>query len=301
MATLLCMGFGYCAQHYAEAFGSRFDRIIGTTRTPKHAATLAQQRFGDRAIEMIEFDGLSASRAILDAVEAADVLLISAAPADGFDPVLAVLADEILQAPRLQSAVLLSTLGVYGDHGGGWVSETTPPEPVNHRGRDRLAAERAWETIGARRRLPVAILRLAGIYGPGQNALVSIIRGSARRILKPGQVFNRIHVTDIGQAIDAAIARRANGVFNVTDDEPSPPGDPIVYAAELLQVAPPPEIDLAEAAKTTSPMALSFYQECKRVENTRLKRELGVTLRYPTYREGLRALHAQMQAEGASG
>ena len=138
--------------------------------------------------------------------------------------------------------------------------------------------------------MPVAILRLAGIYGPGQNALVQIARGSARRVVKPGQVFNRIHVADIAQAIDAAFARKVSGVFNVADDEPTPAGDPIVFAAQLLGTVPPPEIAFADAAPAMSPMGLSFWQECRRVRNDKLKRELGVNLRYPTYREGLRAL-----------
>lgn len=292
MTTLLCFGFGYCAQHYAAEFGARFDRMIGTTRTQDNAETLAGRRFGGREIDMVVFDGRRASRAILTAMQEADALLVSAPPADGVDPVLAVLADEILHAPKLSSVVLLSTVGVYGDHGGAWVCETTPPEPVNLRGRDRLSQERAWEAISARRDLPVAILRLAGIYGPGQNALVTIGQGNARRIDKPGQVFNRIHVADIAQAIDAAFARRATGIFNVADDEPSPPGDPIAFAADLLGVAPPPLVPFAEAAKTMSPMGVSFYRDNKRVANGRMKREVGVTLRYPTYRDGLRALHA---------
>jgi nucleoside-diphosphate-sugar epimerase len=144
----------------------------------------------------------------------------------------------------------------------------------------------------------VAILRLSGIYGPGQNALIQVARGSAKRIDKPGQVFNRIHVADIAQAIDAAFMRGANGVFNVTDDEPTPQGVPVAFAAGLLGVAPPPEIAFAQAAKEMSPMALTFYGESKRVKNARLKSELGVRLRYPNYRDGLRALFAS--GEGRS-
>jgi nucleoside-diphosphate-sugar epimerase len=294
MTTLLCFGFGYCARHYAAEFGARFDRIIGTTRTRDNAETLAGRRFGERAVDMVVFDGRSPSRVILAAMQEADALLVSAPPADGVDPVLAVLADEILHARKLSSVVLLTTVGVYGDHGGDWVCETTPPEPVNLRGRDRLSQERAWEAISARGNVPVAILRLAGIYGPGQNALVTTAQGNARRIDKPGQVFNRIHVADIAQAIDAAFARRASGIFNVVDDEPSSPADPIAFAADLLGIAPPPLVPFAEAAKTMSPMGLSFYRDNKRVANGRLKRDLGVTLRYPTYRDGLRALHADM-------
>lgn len=292
MATLLCFGFGYCAQHYAAEFGARFDRIVGTTRSREKAEALASRRFGDRSVEMLAFDGRTASPPLVDALHDAEALLVSAAPANGCDPVLAALADEIVRAPRLAAVVLLSTLSVYGDHAGAWVSETTPPNPVNQRGRERVEQEQAWERMGARGGIPVAVLRLAGIYGPGQNTLESIRQGTARRIDKPGQVFNRIHVADIAQAIDAAIRQHPNGIFNVTDDEPSPQGDPITLAAELLQVAPPPEIAFTEAAKTMTPMALSFYRECKRVSNVRMKRELGVALRYPTYREGLRALHA---------
>jgi len=150
--------------------------------------------------------------------------------------------------------------------------------------------------FGARHSVSVAILRLAGIYGPGQNALVALARGKARRIVKPGQVFNRIHVGDIAQAIEAAFARRASGVFNVADDEPSPPADPIVFAAELMGRAPPPEIPFAQTAPSMSEMGLSFWQECRRVCNDKLKRELGVSLRYPTYREGLQALFAEINA-----
>ena len=293
MPTLLCFGYGYCARHYVAEFGRRFDRIIGTTRTAESLAELAARNDAGR-IELMVFDGAKASPEILAAVAEADAVLASAAPAENGDPVLAVLTEELAAAPRLATIVYLSTLSVYGDHDGGWVDETTPARPVLTRGDGRVAAEAAWQALGARRRTGVAVLRLAGIYGPDQNALVNVRRGAARRINKPGQVFNRIHVADIAQAIDAAFARRADGVFNLADDEPSPPGDPIAYAAGLLGVTLPPEIPFAEAARTMTPMALSFYGESKRVRNDRLKRELGVRLRYPTYREGLRALHAEI-------
>ena len=189
---------------------------------------------------------------------------------------------------------------MYGDRGGEWVDEETPPNPGSARSRERLRAERAWQELGARRGTAVAILRLAGIYGPGQNALVQFARGNARRIVKPGQIFNRIHVDDIAQAIDAAFARTASGIFNVADDEPSPPGDPIAFAAQLMGVPPPPEIPYEEAAPSMSPMALSFWQECRRVRNDKLKRALGVSLRYPTYREGLRALFEKRRSPSPS-
>jgi len=293
MSTLACFGFGYCAEHYVTEFGGRFTRIVGTTRTPERATVLAAREFGGRKVEMLVFDGTTASAAAIAAARDAGALLISAAPTDSGDPVLGALEQTLLAAPPLRAIVVLSTVGVYGDHGGEWVDETSPADPTHERARARVAAEAAWQALGARRKIPIAVLRLAGIYGPGQNAMVNLRLGRARRVVKPGQVFNRIHVADIAQAIDAAFARGAEGVFNVADDEPAPPGDQIAFAAELLGMPPPPEIPFAEAQKTMTPFALSFYAESRRVRNERLKRVLGVTLRYPTYREGLRALHAQ--------
>jgi nucleoside-diphosphate-sugar epimerase len=243
---------------------------------------------------MIVFDGETADPALVEAVSQASVLLVSISPADGIDPTLARLDDAIVAAPQLASIVYLSTIAVYGNHDGAWIDEETPLTPALTRAQDRIEAERAWQALGAARSLPVAIIRIAGIYGPGQNALETVKAGRARRIVKPGQVFNRIHVGDLAEIIDCAIAlavsRRAGGVFNAADDEPTAPGDPIAYAAGLLGVEPPPEIPFEEAKKTMSPFAISFYGESKRVRNTRIKSALGVTLRYPTYREGLRAL-----------
>jgi len=293
MPTLVCLGLGYCARHYVTEFGARFDRIVGTTRTADNAAALAARRFGGRAVEMHVFDGKAASPEMTAPIAAADALLISAAPADGVDPVLAALADEITRAPKLSSVVFLSTLGVYANSNGAWTDETAEVIPgLARRGSARIDAELAWRRLGADRNLPVAILRLGGIYGPGQNSMNRLLRGTAHRVAKPGHVSNRIHVFDIAQAIDAAFARRADGIFNIVDDEPASPSEQIAYAAELLGIAPPPEIPLAEAHKVMSPFALSFYDGCIRARNDKLQRVLGVTLRYPNYREGLRALHA---------
>jgi nucleoside-diphosphate-sugar epimerase len=292
--TLICLGFGYSAQHYVALHGARFDRIVGTTRSTANAAELAGRRFGGRKVEMIVFDGETADPALVEAVSQASVLLVSISPADGIDPTLARLDDAIVAAPQLASIVYLSTIAVYGNHDGAWIDEETPLTPALTRAQDRIEAERAWQALGAARSLPVAIIRIAGIYGPGQNALETVKAGRARRIVKAGQVFNRIHVGDLAEIIDRAIAlavsRRAGGVFNAADDEPTAPGDPIAYAAGLLGVEPPPQIPFEEAKKTMSPFAISFYGESKRVRNTRIKSALGVTLRYPTYREGLRAL-----------
>jgi nucleoside-diphosphate-sugar epimerase len=290
MPNLFCFGLGTSAAHYIAEFGARFTRIAGTVRTREKAAAIAASRIGGN-IEALVFDGTDAAPEVVAAVTDASALLVSVPPREN-DPVLTCFADTIAGAPHLRAIVYLSTVGVYGDHGGAWVDEATPPAPVSERSRERLGAEQAWAALGARAGKPVAILRLSGIYGPGQNALTQLARGTAKRIDKPGQVFNRIHVADIAQAIDAALARRADGIFNVTDDEPTAQGTPIAYAAGLLGVAPPPEIPFAEAAKAMTPMGLSFYGESKRVRNAKLKSELGIVLRYPTYREGLRALFA---------
>jgi nucleoside-diphosphate-sugar epimerase len=291
MSALVCLGLGYCARAYAAEFGTRFDRIIGTTRSADRIAALGRERVRARPVEMLMFDG--ASRALADAIAQADALLISAAPSEGRDPVLAALAEEIAGAPRLTSLVYLSSLGVYGDSTGAWIDETAPTLAAQaRRGGARIDAERNWQALGARRNLPVAILRLGGIYGPRQNGMVRLLRGTAQRVAKPGHVSNRIHVYDIAQAIDAAFAQRADGVFNVVDDEPASPSEQIAFAAHLLGIEPPPEIPYAEAHKALSPLALSFYEGCIRARNDKLKSMLGVTLRYPNYREGLRALHA---------
>jgi nucleoside-diphosphate-sugar epimerase len=302
--TLVCLGFGYSAQHYVALHGARFDRIIGTTRTAANAAQRAATRFDGHAaemrtvemptVEMIVFDGETAAPALIEAVSQASVLLVSIAPADGIDPTLACLKDAVAAAPQLTAIVYLSTIAVYGNHDGAWIDEDTRLTPALTRAQDRIEAERAWQALGAARGVPVAVIRIAGIYGPGQNALEAVKAGRARRIVKPGQVFNRIHVGDLAEIIDRAVAlavsRRIGGIFNAADDEPTAPGDPIAYAAGLLGVEPPPEIAFEEARKAMSPFAISFYGESKRVRNARIKSVLGVTLRYPTYREGLRAL-----------
>jgi nucleoside-diphosphate-sugar epimerase len=282
MPTLLCLGLGYCARHYAAEFGGRFDRIIGTSRTPKPAGK----------VEMLAFDGDVPSDEVLDAVSAATHLLISAGPDENGDPIVGSLGDAIAISPNLVSIVYLSSLGVYGDHSGAWVDETAVTIPAHERGGARLRAEQAWQALGRKRGVPAAVLRLAGIYGPGQNAFTRLLAGRAHRVNKPGHVFNRIHVADIAQAIDAAFAQRADGVFNVTDDEPAPYSDQVLLAATLLGIEPPNELSMNEAQKVMTPFALSFYAGCVRVRNDKLKRELGVTLRYPSYREGLRALFA---------
>ncbi len=282
MSTLLCLGLGYCARYYAAEFGARFERIVGTSRTPKPAGRVA----------MLAFDAAAPSDEVRAAVADATHVLISAGPGEAGDPIIAALADNIAASPNLQVIVYLSSLGVYGDYAGAWIDEAAATIPAHARGGARLRAEQAWQALGAKRGVPVAVLRLAGIYGPGQNVFTRLISGRAHRVAKPGHVFNRIHVADIAQAIEAAFARRIDGIFNVTDDEPAPYSDQVLMAAQLLGIEPPKELSLAQAQEVLTPMALSFYAGCVRVRNDKLKTELGVRLRYPTYREGLRALFA---------
>jgi nucleoside-diphosphate-sugar epimerase len=302
VTTLVCPGFGYSAQHYVALYGKHFDRIVGTTRSEDNATALRSRQFGGNAAELIVFDGMTASPLLAAAIADATVLLVSVAPDRDGDPVLAHLRDAITAAPRLDSIVYLSTIAVYGNHDGRWIDETTPLTPALTRASNRIEAECAWQALGGAHGIPVAIIRIAGIYGPGANALETVKAGRARRITKPGQVFNRIHVIDLAQiidkAVDMALRRRAGGIFNAADDEPTPPGDPIVFAASLLGVMPPAEIAFEEAKKTMTPFALSFYGESKRVRNDRIKSVLGVSLSYPTYREGLRKLATEMGTSG---
>lgn len=289
MPHLFCFGLGYSAEHYVAEFGGRFDRISGTVRTAEKAEHLRRAGFGGREVQAAVFDGRHRTKEVDEALADSHALLVSIQPDDRGDPVLRCFADTIATAP-VERIVYLSTVGVYGDCQGRWIDELTPPNPVSVRSRERLEAENRWRELARDGGKRLAILRLAGIYGPGQNALVSVFRGTAKRIVKPGQVFNRIHVADIALAIEAALAHRADGLFNVSDDEPAPGHDVVAYAAWLLGIKPPPEIAFDEAAKQMSPMALSFYGEVKRVRNTKLKTQLGIQLRYPTYRAGIEAL-----------
>jgi nucleoside-diphosphate-sugar epimerase len=278
--VLLSFGHGYSAQALARLLLPQGWRIIGTTRDPAKAAQLAET-----GIEPVLWgDDLSA------AFSAATHLLASAGPSEAGDPVLARYRAEIAAlAPGLDWAGYLSTTGVYGDHQGGWVDEETPLTPATKRGQLRVAAETDWRSIPG---LPLHIFRLAGIYGPGRGPFEKVRQGTARRIVKPGQVFSRIHVEDIAQALAASIAQpRPGAVYNLCDDDPAPPEDVIAHAAHLLALPVPEAVPYDKA--DLSPMARSFYAESKRVSNRLLKEELGVTLRHPDYRSGLAALLAE--------
>ena len=281
---LFVFGFGYSAQAIVQRLRPRLDAVWGTTRDPEKAGGLRSL-----GVIPILFDGNLPSNAISDALAEADHMLVSIPPGDGGDPVLNYHRAE-LAALKPRALVYLSTIGVYGDHGGAWVDEASECRPVSKRSIQRVEAEAGWRLFAEETGVPVAIIRLAGIYGPGRGPFEKLRRGTARRILKPGQVFNRIHVDDIAAIVEAAFERQAGGIFNGADDEPAPPEDVLAHAARLLGLEPPPAVDF-EAADLT-PMARSFYGENKRVRNDKIKQALGVRLSYPTYREGLASILA---------
>lgn len=281
--TLLSFGHGYSAKALTELLIPQGWRVIGTTRSAEKAGALAAT-----GVEPLIFPGDDVSGAIENATH----LLISAGPdADG-DPVLREVGDQIAaRAAQFAWVGYLSTTGVYGDHGGDWVDEDTPLSPSTRRGQWRKEAEAAWAAIPE---LPLHIFRLAGIYGPGRGPFAKVRAGTARRIIKPNQVFSRTHVEDIAQIVAASIAHPAPGTaYNVCDDDPAPPQDVIAHAAHLLDLPTPPAEDFETAEMT--PMARSFYAESKRVRNDRIKDALGVKLKYPTYKEGLAALLQQSE------
>lgn len=279
--TLLSFGHGYSAMALSRLLLPQDWRIIGTTRSEDKAPKLMAE-----GIEPRIWPGAD----MVPALNAATHVLISAAPGANGDPVLAELRDEIAaRAKQFAWVGYLSTTGVYGDHQGGWVDESTALTPATKRGIARVEAEAAWAAIPG---LPLHIFRLAGIYGPGRGPFSKVRNGTARRIIKKGQVFSRTHVADIARVLAASIAKPNPGAaYNVCDDDPAPPQDVIAYAAELLGLPIPEAVDFETAEMT--PMARSFYAESKKVRNHRIKDELGVELLYPDYKSGLKALLAQ--------
>jgi len=282
--VMFVFGLGFSAKALSAQLIQQGWIVRGTTRSAEKAGALAQM-----GIEAHLFDSDSplADPSVLDGVTH---LLASVPPGKDGDPVLIHHGKDIAaRASHIGWAGYLSTTGVYGDRGGDWVDESSVLEPSTERGRRRVAAENDWCNLFRNHGLPVHLFRLAGIYGPGRNALETVRQGKARRVIKEGQVFSRTHVADIAAVLAASIAQPNPGVaYNVCDDDPAPPQDVIAHACDLLGVTPPPEIAFEDAE--LSDMARSFYAESKRVSNARIKDELGVELIYPDYRAGLDAL-----------
>jgi len=277
MSRLFCFGFGYSAR----ALARQIDRpVAGTTR--------------DGRDDTIMFDGTAqnSGRITRALAEASHVLLAIPPDAHG-DAVLRCFGPLLARLPALTWLGYLSTTGVYGDHGGGRVDEDSPPAPLTERGRRRLAAEQAWRGFADAAGAPLHIFRLPGIYGPGRSLLEAVQAGTARNIVKPGHVFSRIHVDDLATALAASMAHPQPGaLYNICDDEPAPRHEVLAFACGLLGVPTPPEITLEEAGLDV--MAASFYGESKQVSSARIKTGLALTWRYPSYREGLRAIASTM-------
>ncbi len=283
---LLSFGHGYSARALTPLLLAQGFTVAGTTRSVDKTADLEVG-----GVAPVLWPG----QEMAPQLDRATHLLISAGPNAEGDPVLNEMRDQIAaRAEQFEWVGYLSTTGVYGDAQGGWVDEQSPLKPATKRGQMRVDAEAAWQSIP---NLPLHIFRLAGIYGPGRGPFAKVRSGTARRIIKKDQVFSRIHVEDIAQALAASIAQpNAGGVYNLCDNDPAPPEDVIAYAAMLLKLPLPPKVDFETADMT--PMARSFYAESKRVRNDRIKDELGVELRYPDYKSGLAAL---LKSEGAVG
>lgn len=284
--NVLVFGAGFSGRAAISVLKRRHPdaNVAATTRDRQKAAQLAAE-----GIDAHIFDG-EPDAALVKAIGTATHILVSAAPDESGDPVLRACADAIGAAKDLRWIGYYSTIGVYGDAGGAWIDEDWPTDARNPRIMWRLQAEADWTALAARLGVPLAVLRLAGIYGPGRSGFDKLRNGSARRVIKPGQVFNRIHGEDIGEITALAAERRLDGIFNLADDEPAPPQDVIAYAAGLIGLDPPPEIDFDSA--DLSPMARSFYSGNRRVRNARIKAALDYKLRYRTYREGLSAILA---------
>jgi nucleoside-diphosphate-sugar epimerase len=284
---LFVFGLGFTATALAERLAAKGWHMAGTCRDDERRPSLEA-----RGVETHLFDR---DHPLADpaSVLAGTTHLLASVPPDGEgDPVLDIHGKDIAALGRgLAWVGYLSTTGVYGDRQGGWVDETGALTPSGERGRRRLDAERGWLGLWERHGLPVHLFRLAGIYGPGRSALDTVRAGKARRVIKPGQVFSRIHVADIAAVLEASIAKpRPGAAYNVCDDDPAPPAEVIEHACRLLGVEPPPATAFDEAS--LSAMARSFYDDNKRVRNDRIKNELGVRLAYPSYRDGLEALLA---------
>jgi nucleoside-diphosphate-sugar epimerase len=278
---LFIFGLGYSGLEIAKLARASGWQVTGTVTTADKVA-----RLGAQGIDALAFDGTAPIDD--ERLASATHIVCSIAPGTTGDPALRSTIDRLGNAKWLG---YLSTTGVYGDHAGGWVDEGTEPHPTQARSIERLATERAWQALGQKTGAAVDLFRLPGIYGPGRSAVDQVKTGIARRIDKPGQVFSRIHIEDIAATVVAAMSRSPRGaIYNVVDDLPASSSDLIAFACDLLGKPVPPLIPWAEVEPTMSAMARSFYSENRRVKNDRIKRELGVVLRYPTYREGLSAI-----------
>ena len=290
-ANWFIFGAGFSGLETGRIVAANGMKAAGTTRTPERFAALAEA-----GLEPFVFDGRWLDKSVLQRLGEVTHLLMSIGPNENGDPLVPAYAKQLRHhTGNLEWIGYLSTVGVYGDHDGAWVDETTQCKPVSQRSFDRLDAEKSWAAFADASRVSLATLRLSGIYGPGRNTFGNLADGSAKRIIKPGQVFNRIHVKDIARAALHLGAGHTGGLFNITDSEPAPPQDVVTFAAGLMGVAPPPEIAYDDASM--SPMARSFYGEVKRVSNAKV-RTTGFVFDYPDYRTALTAMWQNGEWQG---
>jgi nucleoside-diphosphate-sugar epimerase len=288
---VLFFGVGYCARRLVAR--ESWIEASGTARSAEGVAALRAE-----GVDAYAFDGAHVDPGLERALKKAEAIVVSIPPRDGTGAAVERLKAAINAAADLRRVLYYSTIGVYGDHGGGWVDETSATLTRTFRGLARLEDEARWTAAARARGAEPDILRLAGIYGPGRNALINLRQGQARRIVKPGQVFNRAHVDDIAELTRLVLTRGLEGqIWNVADDEPAPPQDVVAYAAALLGLPPPPEEPFDEAR--LSSMTAEFYADNKRVSIAKAKTILGFVPAYPTYREGLRALAEAGEGRGA--
>ena len=278
-------GLGYSSIEAAGQMraSGHYEAIGGTVRSAEKATRLREQGLAAHV-----FDGEGPGATLGPDLRAASHVVFSIAPGEAGDPALIQHRADLDAAKNLEWLCYYSTVGVYGDFQGAWIDETAPLVPRNDRSDRRVLAEQAWRDYAAERGVPLCILRLAGIYGPGRSTFDKLRDGSARRVVKPGQVFNRIHVEDIGRITMLAAEARLDGTFNLADDEPAPPQDLVTYAAGLMGIEPPPEVPFETAQFT--PMQRSFYADNKRVSNAAIKTALGIDLLHPDYRQSLKAI-----------
>jgi nucleoside-diphosphate-sugar epimerase len=283
---MMIFGAGYSGKAIGKLLSGQGASVAGTTRSAEKGKALEEA-----SIRPFLFDGTSLSEALLAELAETTHLVQSIAPGSEGDPLIRLCGQAGIKAimPKLEWIAYLSTVGVYGDHYGAWVNEETELKPVSVRSVERVEAEQAWQVVAARDGLPLAILRLSGIYGPGRNTFLNLANGTARRLVKKDQVFNRIRVEDIASATAFLAEPRTAGIFNVTDDLPSPPQDVVTEAARLMGMEAPPEQPFETADLT--PMARSFYGENKRVSNAKIK-TLGFNFQYPNYHMSLQDLLA---------
>ncbi len=279
-------GMGYSSLATARAIRDIVDadmEIFGTTRSRSKAEGLIRAGIRSHA-----FDGRAPGLMLANDLIRAQKVIVSIPPGNDGDPVLAHHTKELDKAENLDWLCYFSTIGVYANSDGAWIDETAPCTSENRRSQRRIEVEELWRDYARGRNLALSILRIGGIYGPGRSSLDKLRNGTAHRIIKPAQIFNRVHIEDIGRIAALAMRANLNGTFNLTDDEPAPPQDMVTYAAGLAGIDPPKEVKFEDAQ--LSEMARSFYGDNKRVSNAAIKKTLGIELLYPTYREGLKAI-----------